>query len=395
MNFEDKKQAQGLVVELRPFKQHLTFIPNAAAVNKAINEHWPQLSNPQVKENHCFCTICHSIIKDPVMLPAPCFHSFCKTCIEKSHSIKPECPTCHCAIPSRFNFGVCWRIGEQINKFEVTCPVCSRSLKIEEWRGRHMGKECPEVEGSCSACSAIMRVKDWKEHSNVCPRRLVTCQVCLTDVKFDEMDDHSKSKCPKAMTKCPTCLVEMPRQELKEHDCPETEYPCPTGSSECPKIKAKDMESHLKDKELFGRHLYASMWLKHKGKKRPRGDDHEQPAAKKRSKPHEGLYLVDDDKEELHTGDIVGWDDELWEVRLGSTSDRIKMRSLFSSSEVTVNRAELSRMSEIELEDDLVVSSKLDIIRDLLVKTDATKIKIEGSRWSCCLRERVSDCSRP
>lgn len=113
------------------------------------------------------CTLCHEIFKEPRLLP--CYHSFCKTCIEQLISKEAQdtsmfsCPLCQSAIESRADFPSNVYIQTQLS-FQpdiLKCEVCECQKDIKT-----KCLDCDQL--LCDSCLNFhLKIKTCKNHKVV------------------------------------------------------------------------------------------------------------------------------------------------------------------------------------------------------------------------------------
>jgi hypothetical protein len=114
------------------------------------------------------CTLCHEMFKEPKLLP--CYHSFCKTCIEQLISKEAQdntsyftCPLCHSTIESRADFPsnvyIQTRLSFQHDILKCEVCECQKDIKTK-------CLDCDQL--LCDSCLNVhLKIKTCKNHKVV------------------------------------------------------------------------------------------------------------------------------------------------------------------------------------------------------------------------------------
>ena len=137
-------------------------------------------------------------------------------------------------------------------KMEVSCELSCGVVMRRENMAQHLEQECGLVEEMCElGCGTKLTRDELKIHvTNTCQQRLLQCEHCEESVKFCDMTNHP-DVCPKIEVSCElTCGASMFREDMAQHlgkHCPEKEVECPFAKYNCEvtSIKRQHLDAHL------------------------------------------------------------------------------------------------------------------------------------------------------
>ena len=153
------------------------------------------------------------------------------------------------------NFKSC-KLNEHLNKctkMKVPCDLCDTQITSEDM-SQHRKHDCGMVQEACQlGCGMKLTRNGLKFHmKETCVQRKILCTHCNISVKFCDYSKHLR-ECPDLKVSCDLCGIEKYRKDMTEHlkdYCPENEIECPFVKYKCmTRIKRKDMDNHLEEKE--------------------------------------------------------------------------------------------------------------------------------------------------
>ncbi|XP_064389745.1 TNF receptor-associated factor 5-like [Halichondria panicea] len=197
------------------------------------------------------CSICTNLLDTPVLTEC-CGQHFCKVCIEKWIIRKKEsiCPHCRA---ENFNKIVSQPIIREIKELGVYCTNHKNGCKVVINYGdfqKHVD-ECPfggvECTNDCGT-SGLLR-KDLEHHrKQVCPNRIVHCELCNKEGKILIIVGRHKRFCPNVVSACPNkCNEKLKRKDIKKHrnECTLEKVDCPFREAGCEvRLLRKDISEH-------------------------------------------------------------------------------------------------------------------------------------------------------
>jgi TNF receptor-associated factor 6 len=142
-------------------------------------------------EKRLECPICLLAQRDPMQ--TPCGHRFCGPCLHRAiHVTGPKCPVDNQRIRVtqlfRDNFA-----RREVLSLSVRCRSREKGC---EWSGELRAledhkKNCPFEEISCpNGCGLTALRKVVNFHTDDCPKRWVSCELCNLYVQYDGMEFH-------------------------------------------------------------------------------------------------------------------------------------------------------------------------------------------------------------
>ena len=213
------------------------------------------------------CSVCLSILREPVLIDCDCGSSFCRECIEPIKAKGKSCPFCNgafsTAIPDR-------RLQRTLNSLVVYCSYkelgCNWTGRLNEFMTSHLisdetlmssgasDGECLYVRIDCPHCQMKIQRQHIEDHkTNLCPKRPYRCDCCDDyESTFEEVTMNHISVCPSREVHCPKeCGAKVKLKNLMIHlskQCPLEVVECSFRYAGCEeKLPRKDMPAHIKD----------------------------------------------------------------------------------------------------------------------------------------------------
>ena len=213
------------------------------------------------------CSVCLSILREPVLIDCDCGSSFCRECIEPIKAKGKSCPLCNgafsTAIPDR-------RLQRTLNSLVVYCSYkklgCNWTGKLNEFMTSHLisgetlmssdasDGECLYVGIDCPHCQMKIQRRHIDDHkTNLCPKRPYRCDCCDDyESTFEDVSMNHVSVCPSREVHCPKeCGAKIKLKNLMIHlskQCPLEVVECSLRYVGCKeKLPRKDMPAHIKD----------------------------------------------------------------------------------------------------------------------------------------------------
>ena len=165
-----------------------------------------KLENPSIDRDKFRCPICLEEVRDPKDLP--CFHTFCKTCIQTyisstaactgDQSVKTiECPVCRKSItaPSNDVSSEEWACGLPQNKLIVSMSVNNEPSKSKMCMCCQKRNKTVEAKHWCKTCMETM-CDDCKSYHSYFPTLQNHKIVSLVDVDNLKNDIEIEEPCP-------------------------------------------------------------------------------------------------------------------------------------------------------------------------------------------------------
>ena len=143
---------------------------------------------------------------------------------------------------------------EKCPKMKVSCNLNCGLVMCREEMEQHLKRHCGMVRETCRlGCGVELTRNELRIHvKENCVQRKIRCEHCSISVRFCDKPKHLK-ECPRVIVPCELCRVETRREDMTKHlsnDCIEKEIECPFVKYKCmTRIKRKDMDKHLEEKE--------------------------------------------------------------------------------------------------------------------------------------------------
>ncbi|XP_020896332.1 TNF receptor-associated factor 3 isoform X1 [Exaiptasia diaphana] len=213
------------------------------------------------------CPICSNVLKTTIQ--TECGHRYCLGCLEEEfnkHDDEIECKFCketfnrgqifrdesadheiqnltlYCVY---FDYGCKWR-GELRHRqnHQKTCKCipltcvnngCYQQL-TKETLAQHLERDCFYRQEKCLYCEQLVTFNKIREHENVCPCYLVTCELCEKVFPREQLSKHSNPNgkdiiCEKLLVLCPFTAL----------GCSESKF----NHKECQVHQSENMQQHL------------------------------------------------------------------------------------------------------------------------------------------------------
>ncbi|KAH3756757.1 TNF receptor-associated factor 4 [Pelomyxa schiedti] len=167
------------------------------------------------------CPICRDFAIDPLVHGNEAY-VFCRSCLEHSLEVKPQCPCCK-AMPVSIgkDFVKPARLFLSVReRLEVHCPHksdgCTAIMQLGKLN-RHVEDDCIYAPMPCrwKGCGVSIARRLEAKHAGECPFRVVACQACGIELPWVNMQTHT-SECPNSPYKC-MCGEEVLRKDKDRH----------------------------------------------------------------------------------------------------------------------------------------------------------------------------------
>ncbi|XP_068689556.1 TNF receptor-associated factor 2-like isoform X2 [Montipora foliosa] len=206
------------------------------------------------------CNFCGLLLKDAMQ--TGCGHFYCSSCVGNlllNGTSKMTCLQDQTEFSANEVFPDIFTRRE-VQAFVVHCTFMDDGCK---WKGEVKYFEahtnsCEYVKVTCvhPECGAMVKKASLPEHlEKECVFRLVTCELCHSQIILDRMMQHHETECPAYSVGCDKCSKEgIPRSKLAEHqnpivgDCEGIQGPCPFAHIGCSKLEVlsqKEKKEHL------------------------------------------------------------------------------------------------------------------------------------------------------
>ena len=143
---------------------------------------------------------------------------------------------------------------EKCPKMKVSCELKCGATMCREDMEQHLYHHCGMVQDTCNlGCGVELTRDELRIHEkDTCVQRIIRCEHCFAYIRFWNNPKHL-TECPRVRVPCQLCSVEIYREDIAEHIekyCPEEMIECPFVKYKCmTRIKRKDMDKHLEEKE--------------------------------------------------------------------------------------------------------------------------------------------------
>ena len=143
---------------------------------------------------------------------------------------------------------------EKCPKMKVSCELKCGATMCREDMEQHLYHHCGMVQDTCNlGCGVELTRDELRIHEkDTCVQRIIRCEHCFAYIRFWNNPKHL-TECPRVRVPCELCSVEIYREDIAEHIekyCPEEMIECPFVKYKCmTRIKRKDMDKHLEEKE--------------------------------------------------------------------------------------------------------------------------------------------------
>ena len=210
------------------------------------------------------CSVCLSILREPVLIDCDCGSSFCRECIEPVKAGGKPCPVCNGAFSTAISDR---RLERTLNSLMVYCSYkesgCNWTGKLNEFITSHLNSdsslissdgECLYVAVECPYCHVKIERRGIDDHkTNLCHKRPYRCDCCDDyESTFEEVTTNHVSVCPSREVRCSNeCGAKIKQKNLTIHlsdQCPLEVIECSFHYAGCEeKLPRKDMPAHIKD----------------------------------------------------------------------------------------------------------------------------------------------------
>ncbi len=165
----------------------------------------PQLSGYQCEFVGDYeCPLCLHVTREP-SLTSCCGQHFCQACIQKLLTDNKPCPFCK---GDSFTTLLDKKQRRRVLDLKV---YCDKKANDCDWVGglgeleQHLSEKCQFVSVDCqyNCGDAIEKRFLTKHKTNDCPKRPHSCDYCLLEGTYQEIQEDHLSMCPKYPVKCP------------------------------------------------------------------------------------------------------------------------------------------------------------------------------------------------
>ncbi|XP_064385533.1 TNF receptor-associated factor 4-like [Halichondria panicea] len=197
------------------------------------------------------CPLCLHVTREP-SLTSCCGQHFCQACIQKILTDNKPCP--FCKIDS-FTVFLDKKHRRRLLDLKVYCDNkavgCDWVSGLGELE-QHLGEKCALVSVDCQYnCGESVERRFLTKHTtNDCPKRPHSCDYCLLEGTYQEIQDDHLPVCSKYPVACPNeCGVAPPeRGQLEGHlrECPLIMVECELKELGCEEVvQRKDADKHM------------------------------------------------------------------------------------------------------------------------------------------------------
>ncbi|CAD8114787.1 unnamed protein product [Paramecium sonneborni] len=202
--------------------------------------------SPQIEEL-CKCMICLEIFIDPMCCES-CENHFCQTCLTtwSQNQSARSCPVCN-KLKEKQGQRI---LKNMLNDLDVYCCYkqngCLGILKYSDYFFHIKSCQFKQVKCEYEGCNIDILLKDKNQHDNICLFKLLQCKWCSQEILRRNLEQHEQNECFERKLLCSKCLFEVPFLMMQNHidNCPENILQCQLCFSN---IKLKDVEQHDKN----------------------------------------------------------------------------------------------------------------------------------------------------
>ncbi len=197
------------------------------------------------------CPLCLHVTREP-SLTSCCGQHFCQACIQKILTDNKPCSFC-----KNDSFTVFFDKKQRRRVLDLKI-YCDKKANDCDWLGglgeleQHLGEKCQFVPVDCPYnCGEAFERRFLTVHkTNDCPKRPHSCDYCLLEGTYQEIQDNHLPVCPKYLVECPNeCGVAPPEKgQLEGHlrECPLAMVECELKELGCEEVvQRKDADKHM------------------------------------------------------------------------------------------------------------------------------------------------------
>ncbi|XP_067057955.1 TNF receptor-associated factor 2-like isoform X2 [Acropora muricata] len=213
-----------------------------------------------------FCSFCELLLRDAMQ--TSCGHFYCFSCLGNLRD--PVLPLVLVCLEDKQQLKENEVFADNFMRREVaSIIVCCISISEGcTWKGevRHLeahtvGCDFQKVKCVHPECGILVKKTSLPHHlKNECEFRVVTCELCHSQVVFCKLKLHKENECPAYPIICDKCeKARIPRGKMADHqnpilgDCEKIEGPCPFSQIGCSKkevLSQKEKKKHLSEENI-------------------------------------------------------------------------------------------------------------------------------------------------
>ncbi|XP_064392492.1 TNF receptor-associated factor 4-like [Halichondria panicea] len=218
------------------------------------------------------CPLCLHVTREP-SLTSCCGQHFCQACIQKILTDNKPCPFCK---GDSFTVFLDKKHRRRVLDLKVYCDKkadgCDRVGC--DWVGglgeleQHLTEKCALVSVDCqyNCGKSFMRISLAFHEARVCPKRPHSCEYCLLEGTYQDIQDDHLPVCPKYPVACPNECGVAPseRGQLKGHlrECPLAMVECELKELGCEEVvQRENADKHMEQAAQKHMRLMASHYL--------------------------------------------------------------------------------------------------------------------------------------
>ncbi|XP_015767596.1 PREDICTED: TNF receptor-associated factor 3-like isoform X3 [Acropora digitifera] len=213
-----------------------------------------------------FCSFCELLVREAMQ--TTCGHLYCFSCLGNLRDrVLPLVLVC---LVDKQQLQENEVFADNFMRREVASIVvsCISTKEGCPWKGevRHLeahtvGCDFQKVKCVHPECGILIKKTSLPHHlKNECEFRVVTCELCHSQVVFCKLKLHKENECPAYPIICDKCeKARIPRGKMADHqnpilgDCEKIEGPCPFSQIGCSKkevLSHKEKKKHLSEENI-------------------------------------------------------------------------------------------------------------------------------------------------
>ncbi|XP_064385532.1 TNF receptor-associated factor 5-like [Halichondria panicea] len=245
------------------------------------------------------CPLCLHVTREP-SLTSCCGQHFCQACIQTILTDNKPCPFCK---ENSFTTLLDKKQQRRVLDLKVYCDNKANDC---DWVGglgeleQHLGENCQLVFVDCqyNCGEAIERRFLSKHTTNDCPKRPHSCNYCLIEGTYQEIQDDHLPVCSKYLVECPNeCRVALlERGQLERHlrECPLAMVECELKELGCEEVvQRKDADKHMEQAAQKHLRLSTSYFIKNQKRQDEKIANLQEDINAKLREKNEELIIID------------------------------------------------------------------------------------------------------